>query len=117
MRGFRERVVLALVLIDILLQVVDGAMTFVFLRPGWADRLNQGVRLLDKLIELAPVVELGDYRPTDAACAVFAHLSDKLEAQVTRFNQLVESDLAALNRLIAEAQLGAILPRSDGVKG
>ena len=44
MRGFRERVVLALVLIDILLQVVDGAMTFVFLRPGWAEELNPLVR-------------------------------------------------------------------------
>jgi len=33
-------VVLALVLIDILLQVVEGTMTFVFLRPGWAEELK-----------------------------------------------------------------------------
>lgn len=87
------------------------------LRSSWGDRLNQGVRLLDQLIELPPVVELGDYRPTDAACAVFTELSAKIDTQVARFNQLIETDLAALNRLIAEAQFGAILPKSDEVTG
>ena len=56
MRGFRERVVLALVLIDILLQVVDGAMTFVFLRPGWAEELNPLVRAVIEHYGVGPAV-------------------------------------------------------------
>jgi len=55
-RGFRERVVLALVLIDILLQVVDGAMTFVFLRPGWAEELNPLVRVVIEHYGVGPAV-------------------------------------------------------------
>ena len=35
------------------------------LRDGWADRINPGSRLLDKLAGLPAVPALGDYRPTD----------------------------------------------------
>ncbi|HEU5090895.1 MAG TPA: glycosyl hydrolase, partial [Roseiflexaceae bacterium] len=40
------------------------------LRPGWADNINNGVRLLAKLSSVGEVVELGDYRPTDQAYQV-----------------------------------------------
>jgi hypothetical protein len=83
------------------------------LRPGWADNLNQGVRLLDKLLQLPSVVELGDYRPTDAAHAVFAHLSEQIDAKIDQFNQLAETELAQLNAHIAEAQIGAVVLRRD----
>jgi photosystem II stability/assembly factor-like uncharacterized protein len=83
------------------------------LRPGWADNLNQGVRLLEKLLQLPWVVQLGDYRPTDAAHAVFAHLSEQIDALIDQFNQLAETDLAKLNTLIAEAQIGAVVLRRD----
>ena len=56
MRGTRERVVLALVLIDILLQVVDGTMTFVFLRPGWAEELNPLIRAVIAQWGVGPAV-------------------------------------------------------------
>lgn len=79
------------------------------LRSGWADNLNQGVRLLEKLEGLAPVVELGDYRPTDAAEAVYAHLSAQIDEVIARFDALVDAALPGLNQQIAEAKLGAVV--------
>ena len=79
------------------------------LRPGWADNLNHGVRLLEKLAALPPVVALGDYRPTDAAEAVFADLTGRIEAEIGRFDALVADALPAFNATAAEAKLGAVV--------
>jgi photosystem II stability/assembly factor-like uncharacterized protein len=81
------------------------------LRPGWADNLNHGTRLLAKLAALPPVVALGEYRPTDAAEAFYAEISAQIDEQVGRFNALVETELPALNRRIAELSLGAVVAR------
>jgi len=48
--------VLALLLINVLLQVADGAMTFVFLRPGWAEELNPLVRAVIDHCGVGPAV-------------------------------------------------------------
>jgi len=82
------------------------------LRPGWADNLNAGTRLLEQLESLPPVVELGEYRPTDAAAAVFEELVGKVDGVLARFDQLVESELPAVNAAIADAKLGAVAPRA-----
>jgi hypothetical protein len=82
------------------------------LRPGWADNLNQGVRLLEQLASLPSAINLGNYRPTDQSYEVFTHLSSKIDAQIDKLNQLVETDLAALNRQIAEAQIGAVVVKA-----
>ncbi len=79
------------------------------LRPGWADNLNAGARLLEQIEALAPVVALGNYRPTDSSHAVFKHLSAKIDTQLERFEQLIATDLPALNTQIAAAQLGAVV--------
>lgn len=81
------------------------------LRPGWADNLNHGVRLLGKITSLPPVVELGDYKPTAAAEAVYAELSAQIGAQIERFNALIERELPALNSRIAELGAGAVVAR------
>jgi photosystem II stability/assembly factor-like uncharacterized protein len=81
------------------------------LRAGWADNLNHGTRLLAKLAALPPAVTLGEYRPTDAAEAVYAHLTGQIDEQIGRFNRLVEDELPALNRRIAELSLGAVTAR------
>ncbi len=79
------------------------------LRPGWADNLNQGVRLLEKLSSLIPVVQLGDYRPTDAAETVFNDLTARIEEQLGRLDRLIAEDLAALNAQIRAANLDPVL--------
>ena len=81
------------------------------LRPGWADNLNHGTRLLEKLGALPPVVAIGDYRPTDAAEAVYAHLTAQIDEQIGRFNKLVEEELPPLNERIAGLSLGAVVAR------
>jgi photosystem II stability/assembly factor-like uncharacterized protein len=77
-------------------------------RLGWVGSYNQGVRLLEQLIELPSAISLGSYRPTDQTYAVFKHLSAKIDAQIDQSNRLVETELPALNRLIAGAGIGAI---------
>lgn len=81
------------------------------LRAGWADNLNHGTRLLAKLASLPPAVALGEYRPTDAAEAFYAEISAQIDEQVGRFNAIVETELPALNRRIAELSLGAVMAR------
>jgi photosystem II stability/assembly factor-like uncharacterized protein len=79
------------------------------LRPGWADNLNHGVRLLAKLSALSPAVALGDYRPTDQAEEVYAELTGKIEEQLARFEAVVAKDVAAFNATAAGAKLGAVV--------
>jgi photosystem II stability/assembly factor-like uncharacterized protein len=91
---------------------VEKAFLIPDLRPGWADNLNNGVRLLEQIVSLPSGVSLGDYRPTDQAHEVFQHLSAKIDAQLARFAQLIETDLAALNAQIATAQIGALVAKA-----
>ena len=81
------------------------------LRAGWADRINHGARLLDKLAGLPAVVALGDYRPTDVVADVFADLTTRIDAEIARFDALVEEELPAINELIATSGFGAVSPR------
>lgn len=82
------------------------------LRAGWADNYNHGVRLLEKLGNLPDVVEMGDYRPTDAAGAAYAELAEKIDAQLAALAALIATDLAALNAQIAAAGVGALVARA-----
>ncbi len=81
------------------------------LRPGWGDNYNHGVRLWQKLAELPAVVALGDYRPTDAAEAVFADLAARIDARIAEFDGLVATELSAFNQAVAAADLGAVVAR------
>ena len=82
------------------------------LRPGWADSLNEGVRLLEQLTSLPAVVAMGNYRPTDQAYEVFQHLAAKIDAQLDQLDRLIETELAAFNARVAEAQIGAVVPKA-----
>ena len=82
------------------------------LRPGWADNFNAGVRLLEQLVTLPTAINLGNYRPTDQAYEAFKHFSGKIDTQTARFDRLIETDLPALNKQIAEAQFGAVVPKA-----
>jgi hypothetical protein len=78
------------------------------LRSDW-EVYNHGVRLLDKLTALSADVGLGDYRPTDAAVAVFADLQARIDEQIAHFEALVADDLTGFNDQLAEAKLGAVV--------
>jgi hypothetical protein len=79
------------------------------LRPGWADNINQGARLLEKLSALAPAVQLGDYRPTDAAEAVFADYTARIDSQFAAFDALLAADLKDFNTLAAKHNLPTVV--------
>lgn len=65
------------------------------------DPLNYPIRLNDKLSGLIGTVSNGDFRPTDAAYAVFEKLSAQLEIQLVALKSLLQTDLAALNAKLA----------------
>jgi photosystem II stability/assembly factor-like uncharacterized protein len=79
------------------------------LRSGWADAINEGSRLWERLAGLPAVPAMGDYKPTDAAEAVYADLVGRIEPEIERFEALVKKDLKALNQKIADAKFSAIL--------
>ena len=56
MRRSRERVILALLLINVILQIVDGVMTFAFLRPGVAEELKPLIRAAIEHYGVGPTV-------------------------------------------------------------
>lgn len=79
------------------------------LRPGWADSINHGTRLLEKLTALSPAVQLGDYRPTDAAEEVFADFSSRIEAKLSEIDAVLDRPLTHFNALAAKHQYPAIV--------
>ncbi|HEY0604275.1 MAG TPA: hypothetical protein VGD58_15250 [Herpetosiphonaceae bacterium] len=81
------------------------------MRSGWGDKLNAGARLLEQITALPSVVALGNYRPTDQAYEAFEHLSGKIQTQLDRLDQLIESEIPQLNAKIAASGLGAVEPR------
>jgi photosystem II stability/assembly factor-like uncharacterized protein len=78
------------------------------MREGWGDSNNAGARLLDKLVSLMPVVALADYRPTDAAEAVYGELSGEIDAEIARFDALVKNEVAKFNEKAAKANVGTV---------
>jgi hypothetical protein len=70
---------------------------------------NNGIRLLGKLAGLPGAVNLGDYRPTDAAEEVYADLTDRIEAEIAKFDDLVKTDVAAFNASLASAKHGGVV--------
>jgi photosystem II stability/assembly factor-like uncharacterized protein len=77
-------------------------------RPGWGDRNNDGTRLMAQLAGVAPAVQLGDYRPTDAAVELTDELIAALEAELGRFDRLVADAVPALNAQATAAGLGIV---------
>jgi len=78
------------------------------LRPGWNDNYNHGVRLLEKLVELSAAPALGHYRPTDAAEAVFADLSQQVDQQLAALDALLAEELPGFNERAAKVGVGAV---------
>jgi hypothetical protein len=78
------------------------------LASDWA-AYNHGVRLLAKLTAVSDVAGLGDYPPTAAAGEVFTELCARIDEQLGALDNLLKKDLAAFNKRVAEAKLGAVV--------
>ena len=72
------------------------------------DPLNFPIKLNNRIGALGRSVQTGDARPTAAALVVFRELSAELDLALRRLEQLVGTDVAALNRLLADRNIDRI---------
>jgi hypothetical protein len=72
------------------------------------DPLNYPIMLNNKLAALAGVVEDGEAAPTEQSYAVFADLSQRLDRELAGLDQLLGTELPALNAKLAQAHLPAV---------
>jgi photosystem II stability/assembly factor-like uncharacterized protein len=74
------------------------------------DLLNYPVKLNNKLAALgAWVVQYSEGAPTQQALDVFADLSKQVDEQLNILKQIIETDVAAFNKLIKELDIPAIM--------
>ncbi len=81
-----------------------------------SDTLNFPVKLNSKLAGVYGAVAGADAAPTKQMTDVFTSLADRADAHRATLNEIVDRDVAALNTMIRDAQIPAIVPR-DGGKG
>jgi len=78
--------------------------------PGALDRLHFPVKLNGKLAALTSVVASADAIPTQQSYAVFAKLAAEIDTQRAQLNEVVNTDVSALNASIRRAEVPAIVP-------
>ena len=88
---------------------IEESLAVPGLRDGWADGINKGARLLEQLPNVASVIALGDYKPTDNALASFERTREKIAAQRQAFDDLLAGEGKAFSAAVAAAGFGAIV--------
>ncbi len=73
------------------------------------DRLRLPSRLNTKLIGLISVVAAADAAPPKQAYEVFEHLSGLIDTQLAQLKTVVETDVAAFNDLVRQANVPAVI--------
>ncbi|MEZ4699899.1 MAG: glycosyl hydrolase [Rhodothermales bacterium] len=73
------------------------------------DPLNYPIRLNNKLAAVVGTVEQGEFRPTDQQVAVRDALTQQIEEQLERFEQLMEQALPAFNKLVRDQDVPAVV--------
>lgn len=77
------------------------------------DPLNFPVRLTNKLAHLSELVDIGDFGPTQADEAVRAELTVRIDAELAKLKQLFESDLPNYNQAVRNAEIDAVILKSE----
>ena len=72
--------------------------------------INHGARLVGKLASLVGVVSSADFAPTQQSYEFFDEARGKINAQLAALQQLIETDVAAFNKLIADRGVAALIP-------
>jgi hypothetical protein len=73
------------------------------------DPLNFPIRLNNKLAALAGVVGGGDAAPTDQSYVVYEDLAGKIDTQLGRLRQVIDTDVPAFNALVREQSIPAVV--------
>ncbi|MCI0348308.1 MAG: hypothetical protein L0Z53_02690 [Acidobacteriales bacterium] len=77
------------------------------------DPLNYPIKLNDKLAALGSTVESADSVPTRQAYEVFDSLNQRLNTQLTRWNEIVKGDLARFNELVKSQKVPAVIVTAE----
>jgi photosystem II stability/assembly factor-like uncharacterized protein len=75
------------------------------------DPLNFPIKTNNRLASLLRVVEAGDGKPTGNVGPIFDDLKAELKAETDRLQQIVTSDLPAVNRVLQRLSLETISPQ------
>jgi hypothetical protein len=73
------------------------------------DPLNYPIKLNDKLSALGATVESADSAPTKQSYEVFESLRQRLDAQLAKWNALMNGDLAHFNAMVKNQNVPAII--------
>jgi photosystem II stability/assembly factor-like uncharacterized protein len=73
------------------------------------DPLNYPIRLNNKLSALAGVVASADASPTASAYAVYDDLARRLDGELVRLKQILDTDLPAFNQLVRDKGVPAVV--------
>jgi photosystem II stability/assembly factor-like uncharacterized protein len=72
------------------------------------DPLNFPIKLNNQIAALRRSIETGDGKPTAQSYIVFRELSQQLDAQQAKLNEILKTDLAQLNKLLTDRKLEPI---------
>ena len=75
-----------------------------------SDQINAGTRLNVKLAELTSVVSSADSAPTKQSFEVFADLSNRIDLQLSRLQEVIDTDVKELIDLSHELEIPPIIP-------
>ena len=73
------------------------------------DPLNFPIKLNDKLAGIGSVVESADTKPTKQSYDLYNELSGKIDAQIAKYKQIVDTDLPAFNNLVKTENVPAVI--------
>lgn len=81
------------------------------------DPLNYPIRLNNKMAALTGVVSSADAAPTEQAYAVYEDIAAKINAELSKHDQIMKTDLPAFNRLVREADFPAVIVKPKPATG
>jgi hypothetical protein len=76
------------------------------------DPLNYPIRLNNKLAALGSVVDSADAAPTAQSYVIYEDLVTRINAELQRLKQVMDTDLPAYNRLVREQNVPAVIIRA-----
>ena len=74
------------------------------------DTMNWPVKLNGKLAWLAAVISSAQAAPTRQAYELYEDLSQRIDVQLERLKEIIDTDVAAFNQLMSESGVPAIIP-------
>jgi photosystem II stability/assembly factor-like uncharacterized protein len=78
------------------------------------DPLNFPIRLNNKLAALGGVVSQSESPPNEQSYAVYDELAGEINSQLSKFAQIMKSDVPAFNQMVRDANIPAIVVKPSG---